>query len=361
MLPDFLQETEEQVHKRMIEMAPPDYDTSEGSLYWDHTAPTAMVRSRLVEYELTLTLMMMFPQFASGPFLDYHGEPLGVYRRAATQAVGFVTFEGKPETLIPIGTLVSTIGDEEEAGLLFEVTSSAIIGESGSVTVRVRSLEAGVIGNVPVGSIQSLVKSLPGVTTITNSDPIKDGAAEESDDSLRERIVDQTRNKPLSGSKGDYIKWAKEVAGVGNVIVLPLWNGPQTVKVLITNSEGAIASPELIAAVQNHIAPDNDLGGGLAPIGALVTVDTISTVPIDITMKLEIKEGHELQFVISKVKENLNSYFSNISLIKWAEVVAVIINTVGVSDCGDLLINEEIYNIVLNEGERAVAGEVILL
>ncbi|RIJ63597.1 baseplate J/gp47 family protein [Rummeliibacillus sp. POC4] len=361
VLPDFLQESEEEIHKRMIDMAPPNYETSEGSLYWDHTAPTAMVRSRLVEYELTLTLMMMFPQFASGPFLDYHGEPIGVIRRPAAFAVGNVTLRGKPGTPIEAGSVVSTIGDENEAGLLFKITENGTVPEEGIISLRVMALEAGAISNVPAGTIQGIVNSIPGITSITNEEPLKDGTDVEDDETYRQRIIEHHQNKPLSGARSDYVKWAKEVSGVGDVIVLPLWNGPKTVKVLITNSERELASEELIAAVQEHIAPDEDKGGGRAPIGAIVTVDTITLIPIDIQFTLEIETGYQMADVIENIKSSVNSYFSDLPLVKWAEVIATIVNTTGVSDCSDVLLNDSTKNIILQIGERAVVGEVTAL
>lgn len=360
VLPDFLQETEEQTHNKMIRMASPTIDSAEGSLYWDHTKPTAMVKSQLVEFELTLTLMMMFPQFASGPYLDWHGEPIGVFRRAATHAVGSVLITGDPETIIPKGILITTIGDENEAGFLFEVTDSGVIDESGQVTLRIQAVDPGVENNVPANSIRGIVKPIKGVTEITNSEMVEGGTDEEDDESFRSRVVGRHQNKPLSGSRSDYVRWAKEVPGVGDVIVLPLWNGPKTVKVLITDSDRQLASIELIEAVQKHIAPDEDLGGGLAPIGALVTVDTITTIPVNISLPLELAEGYLLVDVIQNIRDNVNAYFADKPLVKWAEVGAVITETEGVADHGAWLLNGSVENILLNIGERAVVGEVLV-
>lgn len=359
VLPDFLKETEEETHKRMIEMAPPNIDTSEGSLYWDNTRPTAMEKARLVEFELTFTLMMKFPQFAVGVFLDWHGEPIGVYRRPAVKATGKVTFEGKENTPIPAGTIVTTIGDENEPGYLYEVVEDGLINESGSVTLKIQAVEAGAVGNVPAGTIRGIIKPIQGLTNIINHEPTSGGTDKEDDDSYRERILDHHRNKPLSGAKSDYVKWAKEVPGVGDVIVIPLWNGPKTVKVLITDSNRNFASPELIQAVKNHIDPVDGMGEGRAPIGAVVTVDTITAITVDISFdRLELMDGFLLADVLQNIKETLNESFADKDVIKLSEVGAVVINTPGVSDYNGLLLNESTDNIIIAEGERAVVGEV---
>ncbi|GKV54231.1 hypothetical protein NCCP2222_01780 [Sporosarcina sp. NCCP-2222] len=359
VLPEFLQETEEETHQKMIRWAPENIDTAEGGMYWDHTRPTARIKDKLVGYELSLTLMMKFPQFAVGPFLDLHGDPVGVYRRPAVSATGEVTFEGAIGTTIPIGTIVTTIGDDNEDSLLFEVVQSGVVNDTGSITLQVKAVEPGSSGNIPAGSIQGVAKSISGLSALTNVLPIEGGADEEDDDSFRERILDRHRNKPLSGAKRDYEKWAKEVPGVGDVIVIPLWAGPKTVKVLITDNNRQLATPELIAAVQEHIAPDGDQGGGLAPIGALVTVDTITTVPINLSVSVTLSEGYDLLGVIENIKTVLNNYFADKSVVKWTEVVAVLVGTEGITDHSGLLLNGSVQNIELGIGERAVVGEVI--
>ncbi|MEK5068114.1 baseplate J/gp47 family protein [Sporosarcina sp. FSL K6-1508] len=303
----------------------------------------------------------MFPQFASGPFLDWHGEPIGVFRRVATHSTGDVLIIGKPETIIPRGTLLATIGDENEAGYLFEVVNTVAIDANGQALLRVKAVDPGVEANVPAGSIQGIVGSINGVTAITNPERTEGGTDEEGDESYRFRVVDRHQNKPLSGSRKDYERWAREVSGVGDVIVLPLWNGPKTVKVLVTDSERQLATIELIEAVQLHIAPDGDLGGGLAPIGALVTVDTITTVPVVIAItSLVIAEGYELEEVRQNIRDSINLYFSDKPLVKWSEVGAAITNTKGVADHGGWLLDDSINNIILEKGERAVVGEVLI-
>lgn len=359
VLPDFLKETEEETHKRMIEMAPPNIDNSEGSLYWDNTRPTAMEKARLVEFELTFTLMMKFPQFAVGVFLDWHGEPIGVYRRPAVKATGKVTFEGKENTPIPAGTIVTTIGDENEPGYLYEVVEDGLINESGSVTLKIQAVEAGAVGNVPAGTIRGIIKPIQGLTNIINHEPTSGGTDQEDDDSYRERILDHHRNKPLSGAVSDYIKWAKEVPGVGYVEVIPLWDGDGTVKILITDSDNKVASPELINSVKNYIDPVDGMGQGVAPIGATVTVDTLTLIPVNITFStLKIKRGYEYEEVIENIEANINAYFSDITLIKYIEVSAIITNSDGVEDYSGLMINGDVSNIEFNTGERGVVSEI---
>ncbi|MHC8516980.1 baseplate J/gp47 family protein [Sporosarcina sp. ITBMC105] len=358
LLPEHLRATEEETHEAMIRMAPPNIDTSEGGMYWDHTKPTAMVKSRLVEYELTLTVMMMFPQFATGKYLEWHGEPIGVVRKPASHSIGHVTFVGTNGTTIPRGTVVMTAGGEDEEAQRFVTADEGVIDVSGSVILPITSLSTGVIANVPAGSIRYLESGIEGISDLINNEPTKDGLDSESDESLRGRILQRNQNKPLSGSRGDYERWAKEVPGVGDATAIPLWDGEGTVKVLVTDSENRIASPELITAVKNYIDPIDGMGEGVAPIGSIVTVDTLTPILLYLKMSLTVAEGFETLKVLDDVKSNINKYLADKLLVQYAKVGSLIINTNGVSDYDNLLINSNTENIPLKIGERAIVESI---
>lgn len=358
-LPDFLQGTEDELHETMIRMTPPNIDNSEGSLFWDNTRPTAMVADRLVSYELTMALMMKFPQFAEGQFLDWHGYPIGVYRHPPVSAVGEITFSGNHETVIPAGSIVTTIGDDNEVAQLFEVMDSGVIGSDEQVTLRIKAIEPGLSGIVPAQTIVGITTPIKGLTSLYNELPTENGADEEDDESYRVRILDRNRNKPLSGAKRDYVRWAKEVPGVGDVIVLPLWNGPKTVKVLITDSDRQLASAELIATVKEYIDPVDGMGEGTAPIGAVVTVDTLTLVKVDIKLSIILEEAYLLDDVLNNIKLSLDMLLADKAVVKYTDVFTAITDTDGVKDHSGLLLNSATTNIILAEGERATIGEVI--
>lgn len=358
-LPDFLQADEEEVHEMMVRTAKTDTDTAEGSLYWDHTRPTAMIADRLVSYELAMALMMKFPQFAVRQFLDWHGYPIGVYRLPAISAVGEVTFIGTEGTVIPDGTLVTTIGDDNEDSYLFRVEKGGVIDVSEQLTLRIKAIEPGLSGIVPAKTIVGVTSSIKGLKSLSNASPTINGASEEDDESYRVRILDRNRNKPLSGAKHDYVRWAKEVPGVGDVIVMPLWNGPKTVKVLITDNSRELASPELIATVKEYIDPVDGMGEGVAPIGAVVTVDTLALVAIDLKLSIVLEDAYLLSNVLLNIKRSINQLLADKDVVKYTDVFSAVTNTVGVKDHSGLLMNGSIDNIPLSEGERATVGEVM--
>lgn len=89
--------------------------------------------------------------------------------------------------------------------------------------------------------------SIPGITRVTNAKATYDGFDEETDDELRERLLFKVRQPATSGNINDYIEWGTSVEGVGHITVVPLWNGNGTVKLLVTDSNGQPASPDLLS------------------------------------------------------------------------------------------------------------------
>src|SRR5690606_1979780 len=119
-IPDYLNENEETIHRRMLEKAPPGIDTSEGSFFWDATRPGAIEKAQLVQLTLQNLLQIFFVQTSYGQYLDYLGQVKGVTRLPATPSTGKVKFTGQPGTLIKAGTRVST----NSPAIIFETTES---------------------------------------------------------------------------------------------------------------------------------------------------------------------------------------------------------------------------------------------
>ncbi|MFA9457438.1 baseplate J/gp47 family protein [Halalkalibacter sp. AB-rgal2] len=363
--PHFLLESEEDIHKRMIENTPTRYAKSEGSYFWDITRPVAIEKARMIQFQLLRTVQLMFPQFAEDEWLDLHAGTVGLVRRPPTHASGVVTFEGIEGTTISEGTFVSTAGDGNEPPIRFITKELAIINANGFVDVPIQAEEPGSTGNVSSDSIIMLESTIEGVLGLTNQLPTSDGTDEESDESLRARILAVHREMSLSGSVADYIRWAKEVPGVGDVYVIPEWNSdvPGSVLVLILDSNGAPAGPTLIDEVQTYIAPDARNGGGLAPIGALVTVDAPQQVVINLTFDAVLEGTANKDEAENEVKRVLSEYFQEVSvggLVVYARIGSLIISLLSILDYQDLRINGQTENIQLEEFQIAVIGEVLI-
>ena len=135
------------------------------------------------------------------------------------------------------------------------------------------------------------------------------GEDEEDVESLRERYFASFETKPYGGNKKDYIQKTNAIAGVGSTKVTPIWQGGGTVLLTILNSEYSKASNALIKAVQEEIDPTQDgTGMGIAPIGHIVTVQTVEEVPINVKATFGFDEGYSFNSLKSTIQNVISEY-----------------------------------------------------
>ena len=173
---------------------------------------------------------------------------------------------------------------ESESGIQYEsLENKDVVNNS---IIKIRCTKAGAVGNVPKGSITQMPITIAGINAVINDDAAKGGEDEEADDDLRERYYEELREPATSGNDYHYKQWAKEVEGVGEANIIALWNGNNTVKVVIINSDRKAASTDLVKRVQNYIDPESKgIGEGQAPIGSHCTVVSATEVPINIDVR----------------------------------------------------------------------------
>lgn len=268
--PDFVTGTApEEFHERMMNELPSDIDDMPGGFPYDMTMPTAIVASELVNYHLIRALMIAFPQYAWGEWLDLHGESGNVIRHKATCATGELSITGLPGTEIAAGRIFSTVATSEKAAVEFRSVKTIWIGDDGAASVLIEAVSPGKASNVGANTVILQNKPLDGITSVTNPDPIIGGTEVESDDDYYARIQIENETEGLSyiGNDNDYKRWALSVDGVRTCIVMQAWNGPGTVKLVLVDSNGDPASEQLAEAVYNYIVSPDDRSKRLLPTG----------------------------------------------------------------------------------------------
>lgn len=362
-LPDFLtDQTEEVIMQRMLNNIPADLDKSEGGYIWDSLNPVAIELAQAYIYAQQV-LERGFVATTFGEYLDLKVSEDGLERKTAVESTGEVTFTGTPGTNIPAYTRVATSADGNTSSIEFETQSDATIGDNGSVTVVILAVEAGKKGDVPTGAINIMVKPLSGVSSVANETATSGGLDEEDDDLLKERDFEECKKEEGDGNLADYEVWAKEVSGVGNVLVEPLWQGDGTVRVVILDPDGRDAPQATVDAVQNHLDPGSTgRGEGKAPIGARVTVVTATIKSISATIPGLLPEtGYALEQAQINAESALRNYLKKVNpggTIRIREAESEIINAPGVLDMGNLLIDGANNNITLEVTELADLGSV---
>lgn len=360
----------ETIHARMMATLPEDIDDTEGGFPWDFTKPTALEKAEMLEYHLIETLKIMHPMWSYGEYLDYHASGVGTKRKSATAASGTITVTGVPGTIIPAGFLFAVPASGDQAAITFKTTILAVIGAapegstSGSTIAPIEAETAGTGGNVSAGAI-SIMASPPitGIVSIANSEATSGGTEEEDDESLRERIMEINESSDASfvGCDSDYKRWAKEVDGVGNVLVVPEWNGAGTVKVVVLDANGEPANSTIITAVTANIVSPGDRSLRKAPIGAEITIVAPGSLTLNFSCDMQLKSGETESTVLARFKNLLHSYYVTAKedgVVKYNQISSLLTSTEGVNDFDNLTVNGAAENITIDADKYPVTGTI---
>ncbi|WP_304671239.1 baseplate J/gp47 family protein [Neisseria bergeri] len=192
--------------------------------------------SHLLHGHLDWIAQQMLPITAAGDELDRHARTwLTVPRKPAAFAGGQATVSGS----LPL------VGDElrREDGVRYSVR--AVAGN----TVQLDALEPGLSGNAGAGA----VLRYSGGTATVDSGGLAGGAVAESDEDLRERLLQRIRNPPMGGSVSDYIRWSLEVPGIARAWVKPNSGEINHVVVYVAGGDNIVPNSTLLDAVRQHL------------------------------------------------------------------------------------------------------------
>ena len=362
--PDWLADQDaETIQQRMMDELPADIDDTEGGFPYDFTKPTALEKAELLEYFLVETLKIMFPMWAYDEWLDLHAQQLGLKRKAANAASGYLTVTGVAGTVIPEGFLFAVPAAGDTAALEFATKAEATIEEGGTVSVLVEAVVAGTGGNVAADTIVLKAEPITGITGVTNPAPTTGGTAKESDDELWERIDEFCQNSGESfvGNDSDYARWAKAVPGVGTALPIAEWDGPGTVKLILLDSNGAAASQTIIDNVYDYIVSPDDRENRLAPIGATLTVTAPDALTLNYSFTLTLESGYESDDIEDAFDTAVADYYAEAKaegIVRYTRIGSVLSNIPGVLDYSDLLVNSGTANINIDADEYPMTGTI---
>ncbi len=189
--------------------------------------------------ELDYLSLQAVPWTAADEFLEGWASLRGIIREAATATIGTTTYAVTPGTTdigIPAGTPVNR-GD----GVAYTTTAAAVQSGS-SVTVTMQATAAGSAANFDAGTVFLLGAQIAGLQSqSTASAQVTAGTDQETDDSLRTRMLQAYAAPPQGGDMSDYVEWALAVPGVTRAWVAPNLLGAGTVSVYFMMDEAEAA------------------------------------------------------------------------------------------------------------------------
>ena len=236
-------------------------------------------------------------------------------------------------------------------------------------TMPVEAVEPGASGNVPPEAITQLLTPIAGVS-VTNPAPTSGGADVESDELLRERVLLEFSSRPGAGTIADYERWARSFPPVGYATVEALWSGAGTVRLIVTDQDNNPVSASVVSGLQNYLDPVPGQGRGLAPIGAVVTVITPTTVAVTVAATLVLLTGYSLDGASATIAvrgDIERAVMDYIDMLKPGEDVvlhnvrAQIFKVPGVYDVPSLSLNGTAANLAIGPTQIALTQTPISL
>lgn len=246
------------------------------------------------------------PFTATGEYLEAWGALKSIYRKAAVQAQGLVTFPCAAST----STIVSGTALLRSDGTPYTVLSAAAPtsapgGSTQPYQINVTVIAnpdptglTGAFGDSAYGTQFTLGQTITGITSTGISGPITGGADLEDDADFSVRVIQVYQNSPQGGAASDYVTWALEVPGVTRAWCDPLYAGAGTVGVYFMMDETESAHGGLpqgsngVAAAETRASPATgdqltvaNFIYPLRPVTALVysLAPTLSPINISIT------------------------------------------------------------------------------
>lgn len=351
--------TAEFLREKCIEMGTElEVDTRQGSLYRD--AAEGHITRIAEQYDFMRSIAQIIKiNTCTGEVLDAKLHERGLYRNPPfpTPAHYYCNFIGA----VPVeGDLLTCSG--------YTFTVESVVEDGDDLTVIIVSTETGTAMNylipgtavIPEIDVDGLISCTLGALY----DPAEDA---ESDDSARARLIRRVAGPDENGNISQIRTWCEAVEGVGKARIIPLWDGPMTVKAVLIGLDGKGAVPSIVAATQEYIDPGcAGMGEGKAAIGQFVTVVAAENLAINVSVSIVKQAEVSFQTVTAKIEEALNAYLKSLAQeeyssqiqVRYARVSATIMDLEEVIDLDNLLVNGGVENITFTIYEVPVLGEV---
>lgn len=219
---------------------------------------------------------------ATGDDLKALGAEYGISLKLAESTILTVQFTGT-------GTVDETNAVIGVANGVRYTVNTAATGTGGAFTFNVTAEQAGVIGNLSIGSQVRIETGVAGVSRSGNvTATVNLGVEEEDEETFRDRVQFEIRTVGGGGNAVDYKRWAEEVAGVkraypygGNPVSAATSIPPERTVYIEAQEDLAvdgIPSQTLLDDVRESITTDPVTGFSRQPLG--LTDDTLYVEPI---------------------------------------------------------------------------------
>jgi len=243
-----------------------------------------------------------FPQTAQGIYLDRHGAMRGITRLPATKAVGTLRFSVDSAPIADISISAGTVcmtADETR----FQTTAPVILAAGTlSIDAPAEALESGSRGNAVPGSVCILTACPMAVTACVNPEAFSGGSDAETDETLRNRILESYLRLPNGANAAWYEQTAMACSGVVAAKAIGRARGIGTVDVYVAEENG-LPSAELLETLQADLQQKRE-------IAVDVAVKAPNVQAVNVTVAVAVKEGFSFAAVKAAVEQNITAFFT---------------------------------------------------
>lgn len=299
----------------------PDADIGSDSDNFIRSAAVAASIEGLYQHQAWF-YRQIFPDTADDAEVLRHAAIRGIKQRAAVAAGGRIDITGTTGVVINSGVTVKHVA----TGALLTIAESGTIA-AGAVQVPVVAQTDGVSMNGISGAVMLTSPPLGADAMATISAPLVGGVDIESVASVLVRLLDLLRRPPAGGADYDYRRWALEVEGVDDALVIPRRRGGGTVDVVITATTG-IPSAEVIAACKAYIDTQ-------CSVIADVWVYAPTIRDVNATARVQLAAGFTMAMVQVAAQKAYDSLLNSLKPnegLKRSQIEAMVSNLAGVLD-----------------------------
>ena len=247
-----------------------------------------------------------FPQTAGGVYLDRHAQLRGLSRGVATCAVGTLRFgistAVSGDLTIGSGTVCMT-GD----GIRFATTDDVVL-RAGQLyaDAPAAALEPGKRGNAAAGTVTIMAAMPVGIQACTNPAAFSGGDDAESDDALRERLLDSYRRLPNGANAAYYEQTALSYNGVAAAVAVRCPRGVGSVDLYVATDAG-LPDETLLQALNKFLQEKREISVDLRVLAP-------TPAPLDISVAVKPASGYTFAAASAQVDEALRGAFTGAML-----------------------------------------------
>ena len=260
--------------------------------------------------------------------LDGHHPDAAVSAARAAKAAGVLRFSAPSAAVtdyeIDAGSVAMTSG-----GVRFETTEKATLAKGETyVDVPASAVEAGASGNAIASAIHLMSVYPVGITQCVNPEAFSGGSDEESDEKLRERVLESYKRLPNGANAAFYEQEAMSFPNVAAAKAVGRARGIGTVDVYVSTHAGA-PDEKLLGEIEAVLQKKREIA-----VDVEVKAPTEKTV--NMSAELTAEQGWTMQEITDAATAALQAYFTGERLgeaVYTAKLANILYGVEGVKNC----------------------------